>query len=42
MQFDKSGLPFFGVIVGPYNPKQEVTNTLFNVFNLKEESSLPK
>lgn len=33
-EFDKDGLPFFGVIVGPYSQKQEVNETQVNIFNL--------
>jgi hypothetical protein len=36
VNFDRQGLPFFGVIVGPYLQKQEVSETQFTVFNLRE------
>jgi|TARA_B110000305_G_C19165508_1_gene504654 proteasome lid subunit RPN8/RPN11 len=35
VEFDRQGLPFIGVIIGPYYPKQDLDNTLINVFNLK-------
>ena len=36
--FDMNGMPFFGVIIGPYYRQQDVSSTLFCVFNLKDEN----
>mmetsp|Transcript_39846 Transcript_39846/g.61034 ORF Transcript_39846/g.61034 Transcript_39846/m.61034 type:complete len:162 (+) Transcript_39846:635-1120(+) len=40
--FDKQGIPFLGVIIGPYYTKQEADSTLMNVFNLKSDTTLTK
>lgn len=40
--FDTQGLPFFGVIIGPYQGKQDLSETLFKVFHLKEDRSQSK
>ena len=40
--FDSQGLPFFGVIIGPYHAKQGISETLFKVFHLKEDRNQNK
>lgn len=40
--FDLQGLPFIGVIIGPYFQRQDVSSTLVNVFNLREQTSNQK
>jgi hypothetical protein len=36
INFDRQGLPFFGVIIGPYHQNQGVKDTMLNIFHLKE------
>lgn len=40
--FDMQGLPFFGVIIGPYHHRQDISETLFKVFHLKEDRNQNK
>lgn len=42
VNFDRQGLPFFGVILGPYSTKQGQDSTLLRVFHLKEDKTLQK